>query len=169
MFRKKKRLVSKRREERGFSMIEMMVVLLIIAVVAAFVVPQIVTYMRMYRVGVAARNIATALQRARFLATSNNTRAGILIPEQQRVDIQQYDPEGKGEPLLKGAVTMPEGVTIDSEAPRQLAFDGRGVVTPLPTERATIRVNGAKGYYATVVVSPTGQITISEAKEDTES
>ena len=150
-------------------MIEVAVVLLIIAVVAAFVVPQVLAYMRMYRVGVAARNVATALQRARFLATSNNTRAGILIPELQRVDIQQYDPEGKREPQLKGAVSLPEGVTIDSEAPRQLAFDGRGVVTPLPTEKASIRVNGAKGYYAIVVVSPTGQITISEAKEDAKS
>ncbi|HKG22445.1 MAG TPA: GspH/FimT family pseudopilin [Blastocatellia bacterium] len=169
MFRKKNLLEIGERKERGFSLIEMAVVLLIIAVVAAFVVPQVVAYMRMYRVGVAARNVATALQRARFLATSNNTRAGIMIPELQRVDIQQYDPEGKGEPQIKGAIKLPEGVTIDSEAPRQLAFDGRGVVTPLPTEKASIRVNGAEGYFAIVVISPTGQITISEAKEDSES
>src|SRR5882724_1925063 len=80
-----------KRGQRGFSLIEMVVVLLIIAIVAAFVVPQIMSYMRMYRLGVGGRNMATALQRARYLATSNNTLAGISVAELQRADIEQYD------------------------------------------------------------------------------
>src|SRR5262245_51480094 len=83
--------------QRGFSMIEVAVVLLIIAVIAAFVVPQVVVYMKMYRLGVAARNVATALQRARFLATSDNKRAGISITDFQRIDIEEYDNEGIAE------------------------------------------------------------------------
>jgi len=87
------------RKERGFSIIELTIVVLIIAVAAAFLVPQALAYMRMYRLGVGARDVATALQRARFLATSNNTRAGVFMPEMQRVQIEQYDPEGRAEPL----------------------------------------------------------------------
>ena len=147
-------------------MIEMAVVLLIISIVAAFVAPQIMSYMRMYRLGVGGRNVATALQRARYLATSNNTLAGVFVAELQRVDIEQYDPTGKGPPQNKGIVQLPGGVTVDSDAPRQIAFDGRGVITPMPKESPTIRINGGNGYYLFVTVSPTGQVTVSEAKRD---
>jgi prepilin-type N-terminal cleavage/methylation domain-containing protein len=152
--------------QRGFSMIEMVVVLLIIAVVAAFVVPQIVSYMRMYRLGVGGRNVATALQRARYLATSNNTLAGVFVAELERVDIEQYDPEGKAPPLNKGAVNLPAGITVASDAPKQIAFDGRGVITPMPKESPAIRINGSDGYYLYVTVSATGQVTVSEAQRD---
>src|SRR5262245_56648258 len=98
MFRRSLTETDLKRSQRGFSMIEMAVVLLIIAIVAAFVVPQIISYLRMYRLGVGARNVATAILRARYLATSNNTRAGVLVAETQRVDIEQYDPLGNEEP-----------------------------------------------------------------------
>lgn len=147
-------------------MIEMAVVLLIIATVAAFVVPQIISYMRMYRLGVGGRNVATALQRARYLATSNNTRAGVLFAEVQRVDIEQYDPLGTTEPQVKGSVVLPAGVTVASDAPKQIAFDGRGVITPMPRESPAIRLNGSDGYHLFVTVSPTGQVTVSEAQRD---
>jgi prepilin-type N-terminal cleavage/methylation domain-containing protein len=170
MFRPKPILyLNRSRSERGYSIIELSIVILIVAIVAAFLVPQAMAYMRMYRLGVAARNVATALQRARFLATSNNTRAGIFIPESHHVDIEQYDPEGKAQPQVKGAVHMPQGVTIASDAPKQIAFDGRGVVTPMPKESPSIRINGASGYYLFVTVSPTGQVTVSEAKREEKS
>ncbi len=157
------------RGQRGFSLIEMSVVLLIIAVVAAFVVPQVLAYMRMYRLGMGGRDLATALQRARYVATSNNTRAGIFITELQHVDIEQYDQDGKADPQVKGAVHLPQGVTIDSEAPKQIDFDGRGVITPMPVESPSIRLNGANGYYLFVTVSPTGQVTVSDARRDDQS
>jgi hypothetical protein len=119
----------------------------------------------MYKLGVASRNVATALQRARFLATSDNRRAGINILEFQRIDIEEYDPEGVLEPVTKGAVILPQGIVIAEDAPRRIAFDGRGVVTPLPKESHTIRINGPDGYYSIVKVSPTGQITVSDAKQ----
>src|SRR5262245_42398302 len=67
--------------ERGYTIIEVVVVLLVMAIAAAFVVPQVINYMRMYRLGVASRNVATALQRARYIATSNNTRAEIAVTD----------------------------------------------------------------------------------------
>lgn len=161
-----KRGANKRQDQRGFSVIEMAVVLLIIAIVAAFVVPQIMSYMRMYRLGVGGRNVATALQRARYLATSNNTLAGVFVAELQRVDIEQYDPMGKAPPRNMGAVQLPGGVTFASDAPKQIAFDGRGVITPMPKASPTIRLNGTDGYYLFVTVSPTGQVTVSEAQRD---
>jgi prepilin-type N-terminal cleavage/methylation domain-containing protein len=154
------------RDERGFSVIELSVVLLIIAIIAAIAVPQVIAYMRRYRLGVGGRNVATALQRARYLATSDNTRAGIFVADWQQVDIQQFKAQGAGEPENKGTVHLPEGVTIADDAPREIAFDGRGLVTPMPTVDRTIRVNGPDGYYMIVTISPTGQVTLSEALED---
>jgi prepilin-type N-terminal cleavage/methylation domain-containing protein len=170
MFRLKNNISSENKQsQRGFSLIEMSVVILIIAIVAAFAVPQVIAYMRMYRLGVGGRNVATALQRARYLATSNNTRAGILVSELQRVDIEQYDSEGKAAPQNKGAVHLPEGIAFDSDAPKEIAFDGRGVITPMPKDSPIIRINGVNGYYLFVTVSPTGQVTVSEAKRDNRS
>jgi type II secretory pathway pseudopilin PulG len=147
-------------------MIEVAVVLLIIAIIAAAGVPQVINYMRRYRLGVASRNVATALQRARFIATSNNARAGVFIPESSRVDIEQYDPLGNKEPELKGSILMPEGISIATSAPQQIAFDGRGVITPLPKQSPAIRINGANGYFMIVTVSPTGQVTVSDAQRE---
>lgn len=155
-----------RKCERGFSIIEICVVLMIIAIVAAFTVPQIISYTRMYRLGVGGRDVATAIQRARYLATSNNTLAGVLVSELQRIDIEQYDPAGKEPPQNRGGTQLPQGVTVDSEAPKQIDFDGRGVITPMPRESPSIRINSTDGYYLFVTVSPTGQVTVSEAQRD---
>lgn len=155
-----------KRCQEGFSLIEIAVVLMILAIVTAFVVPQIISYMRMYRLGVGGRDVATALQRARYLATSNNTLAGVAFNEPQHVDVEQYDPEGKLPAQNRGATHLPEGVTVDSDAPKQIAFDGRGIIAPMPREAPSIRINGADGYYLFVVVSPTGQVTVSEPQRD---
>jgi prepilin-type N-terminal cleavage/methylation domain-containing protein len=155
-----------KQSQQGFSLIEIAVVLMIIVIVTAFVVPQIVAYLKMYRLGVGGRDVATALQRARYLATSNNTLAGVAFTEPQHVDIEQYDPQGIEPAQNRGATHLPAGVTVDSDAPKQIAFDGRGIIAPMPREAPSIRINGADGYYLFVIVSPTGQVTVSEPQRD---
>ena len=100
------------------------------------------------------------------MATSNNTRAALTIPAAQRVRIEQYAQMAGAEAQVLTSIEMPNGITIDEQAPRQVAFDGRGVVTPMPSENLTIRVNSADGYYQVVVVSPTGQVTLADAQRD---
>jgi prepilin-type N-terminal cleavage/methylation domain-containing protein len=153
--------------QRGFSLIEVAVIMMVIGIVTAFVVPQALAWMRLYRLGVGSRNVATALQRARYLATSNNTRAAVTIPESQRVRVEQYAQLPGAAAQVLASIELPNGITIDDQAPRQVAFDGRGIVTPLPDENVTIRVNSAAdGYYQLVVVSPTGQVTLVDARQD---
>jgi len=152
--------------EQGFSVIEMSVVLLIIAIIAAFLVPQVINYMRKYRLGVAGRNVATAVQRARYLATSNNTRAAVAI-DFQRVNIEQFDALGSNpDPEIKGLVQLPDGISISDDAPKEISFDGRGLVTPMPTQDCLLRINGPNGYYMIVTISPTGQISLSDTLHD---
>lgn len=152
--------------DHGFSLVEMAIVFLVIAIVAAIAVPRVLDYLRLYRLGVASRNVATTIQRARYLATSNNTRCGIAIQTPDRVDIEQYDLEGKEPPQTKGSLGLPEGIRITSDVPIAIAFDGRGVVTPIPKEKKVIRIAGQKGYFATVTVSLNGQVAVSDAQRE---
>ena len=150
--------------DTGFTMIEMAIVALVIMVVIAIAVPFVIQYMRMYRVGIGSRNVATALQRARYLATSDNTRAEISIRNKEgMIDILEYNPDGTGEPQPKGLVTLPTEVSISPNGPQKIAFDGRGVITPLPKESPVIEVDGVNGWLSTVTVSVTGQVTVSGA------
>src|SRR5262249_18291432 len=120
---------------RGFTLVEMAIVALVVMIVVAAVGPFVVQYMRMYRIGVDSRNIATALQRGPYLATSDNTRAEISIRrDEAMIDILEYNPDGTGAPQQKGLVTLPPDIHISPSAPSKIAFDGRGVVTPLPKE-----------------------------------
>ena len=151
--------------QRGFTLIEIVVVLLIITVIAAFVVPSILNYLKRYNLTAASRNVATSLQRARFLATSNNRRAGISITSSQHIDIEEYDPEGKLEPQVRGAVNLPVGVKLAEDSPRYISFDGRGVVTPLPKESPKIRVNGENGYFQIITIAATGQVSVSDMQQ----
>jgi competence protein ComGC len=150
------------RNKSGFTLIEMAIVALVVMIVIAIAVPMVVRYMRLYRVGIAGRNVATALQRARYLATSDNTRAEVSIRSSDAmIDILEYTPDGSGDPQQKGLVTLPPDVNISPSAPRRIAFDGRGVITPLPKESPVIEVDGVSGFYSTVTVSLTGQVTVS--------
>jgi len=147
---------------KGFTVIEMAIVALVIMIVVAIAIPFVIQYMRLYRIGIAGRNLATALQRARYLATSDNTRAEISIRRDEgMIDILEYNPDGTGAPQQKGLVTLPPNIRISTNAPSKIAFDGRGVITPLPKQSPVIEVDGLNGCFSTVTVSLTGQVTVS--------
>ena len=80
--------------------------------------------------------------------------------------VEQYGQLAGAEAQVLTLVDLPNGITIDEQAPRQVAFDGRGIVTPLPNENVTIRVNSTDGYYQLVVISPTGQVTLADPQKD---
>jgi len=146
----------------GFTLIEMAIVALVIMIVIAVALPFVIHYMRLYRLGIAGRSLATALQRARYLATSDNTRAEISIRRDEgMIDILEYSPDGTGTPQQKGLVTLPPDIRISPDAPNKIAFDGRGVITPLPKQSPVIEVSGVNGCFSTVTVSLTGQVTVS--------
>jgi hypothetical protein len=162
MFQPSGKIRKIRQGERGFSVVEMAIVFLIIAIIVAAFVPQAIVWMRLYRLNVGARNVATTLQRARYLATSNNQRVGISINDFQHMEVIQFSTDPNVEPIVKGRLDMPEGISLSDDAPKQIAFDGRGILTPMPRESPVIRVQSFTGYYINVTISPTGQISMSD-------
>lgn len=150
--------------QSGFTIIEMAIVLMVIVITAAFSIPPIMNYTRMYRLGVGAQNISTALQRARYLATSNNNTASMQINDPGTlITIWQYTSASGAQPQNAGVVTLPPDITISSASPKNISFDGRGTITPMPTQSPVIEVDGAFGYFIDVTVSPTGQVTMTPA------
>jgi prepilin-type N-terminal cleavage/methylation domain-containing protein len=150
--------------QSGFTIIELAIVVAVIVITAAFSIPPIINYTRMYQLGVGAQNISTALQRARYLATSNNNTASIQINNVGNlIDILQYTSASGTQPQNAGVATLPPGITISAGSPRSLSFDGRGTITPMPTQSPVIEVDGTFGFFIDVTVSPTGQVTMTPA------
>lgn len=61
-----------RKNSSGFTLVEILIVASLIAILAAFAIPNIMTGMAHYRVGSAARNIASDIQFSRIKAISEN-------------------------------------------------------------------------------------------------
>ena len=66
-----------RRQEQGFSLVEMLIVVAIIAIMAAIALPNIGGYIRNYKIKGAAQDVASLMQSARGKAISSNTNAGV--------------------------------------------------------------------------------------------
>jgi type II secretory pathway pseudopilin PulG len=66
-----------RRTQQGFSLYELIVVIGVIMVVAAFSLPQVAGYTRMYRIRTATQQVSSQLQTARNKAVMRNTILGV--------------------------------------------------------------------------------------------
>jgi prepilin-type N-terminal cleavage/methylation domain-containing protein len=70
-------LVTKRRRDRGFTLLEMLVVVAIVATMAAVALPSIGTYIRNYKIKGASQEVAGEVTTARSKAIMTNTNSGI--------------------------------------------------------------------------------------------
>lgn len=111
-----------KRSEQGFTMIEATIVVSVIALIAAFSAPKIINGMRQYRIGMASRQVADLIQRAKVEAVSQNrnvtlrvdtvnNRAGLVIRDAAGVEVSvQYIPLPDGVRFV--LPTPPAGSTL---------------------------------------------------------
>src|SRR5205807_8870528 len=61
-----------RRQERGFSLVELMVVCIVVVIISAIAIPNIAQMNRSYKLDAAGHSLASLLQQARMQAVKNN-------------------------------------------------------------------------------------------------
>lgn len=101
-------IMKSRRQELGFTVVEITVVVLLIGAIVAFTAPRITNAMREYRLNMAVRQISDLIQRAKTQAMSDNKtvtlsvdtanrQAGIVIKDSSGTEVSaQYIPLPQG-------------------------------------------------------------------------
>ena len=156
------------RRQRGFTILEITVVVLVIVVLAAIAIPAIGTWMEEYRLGIAAHQVADALQAAKMQAVAKTRRTELLFDVAGNrlgregatlVDLPpgvRFDAGGVTTPpdtavTMAGPVTFPP-VAEDTNL-RSAAFTGRGLPDVDPGEDYAVFLTNSAGTRAVVMTS----------------
>lgn len=101
-----------KKNEVGFSLLEVVVVVAALGIVAAFSVPSIVNAMRRHRVNIGLRTVADTINRAKMTAVSENRRTGIALdPDTRQIGIVFYNDDNSFNRVEYR--TLPDGVSFD--------------------------------------------------------
>jgi len=137
-----------RRDQGGFSLVEMLIVVAIVAIMAAVALPNIGQYIRNYKIKGAAQEVAGVMQRARSRAIMTNTNAGVsfAVVDADSYRFVQEDLVGTGD----ASNPNPEFSTLQ-DLPSGVLFVATTTADSSPSLRFT-----RLGSYCNPMVSATG-------------
>lgn len=162
--------------ERGFTLYELLIVLLVIAVTAAVSIPAFNSWLKSYRLGIAAQQVADGLQATKMQAVAKTRKRELLFD----IDGNRLGIEGStllslptGVTFGVGSVTVPpaEGASIASPVTfppadeggtlRSAAFTGKGLPDADPGEVFAVYLTNDAGTRA-VTMTSAGNVRIHE-------
>ena len=149
-----------RREEAGFSLIEILVVLLIAMVLSAMAVPGFLNAMRTYRLSAAVSAATGAIQATRFQAIMRGYQYQLtLTPSTLSYQVYNKVPSATGFSAVGSAVPIARlgDVTIDQTI--TLTFNPNGTVSPTA---GNLPFSVSNGIVAKAInVSGVGNVSVS--------
>jgi prepilin-type N-terminal cleavage/methylation domain-containing protein len=142
--------------QRGFSLIEMLSVVLIVAVMAAVAFPNIMGYLKNYKIKGAAQLVAGELQAARSRAIMSNTNQGVsfVVVDRESYRFVSEDVEATSPERLSGLKKLPSGILFVEN-------------TALADRGATLRFQRLGGFCNPAATSTTCDDAVDVAERST--
>lgn len=149
----------RRRNSRGFGLIELVVVMAMIGILSVLATPMLISYWRSSTLQAGAQELATAINLGRQLAITRNTTAcvqlsgtNILVRTGGCGGTIWTGPGTDG----SGAIRLQSGLQVSHIGPN-VVFTSLGAASPGGLYRVT---NPADGTMRTVVVSSSGRVSL---------
>ena len=158
-----------RKQERGFTVVEIAIVVLAMGIVAAFAAPRITNAMREYRLTMAARQLSDLIQRAKTQAMSENKTVTLRVDSTNRqVGIVVKD--SSGSEVRTDYVSLPQGVTFarptNVNAPMTNAPFTNNISFPLKSGSTTVFQQdfNSRGFPAVATAGAINAIYITNSR-----
>jgi prepilin-type N-terminal cleavage/methylation domain-containing protein len=139
-------------KQSGLTFIELMIVLGVLAILSGLAVPAIFSWLPNHRLGGAARDVLSLVERARLTAVRDNGNATVNFQLGGAQCTASVNGTTFGDETLPGDVRF-SGVTFTGQT---LQFDGQG----MPSEGGTITLSNRQGATRSIVVSFGGNASI---------
>ncbi len=149
-----------RRNQDGFSLMELMIATAVILLLTSLGFPGIVATLEYYRLETSAFLIESKLVEARLNAIKRNQQVWLKFElGAGNFQIQTTDPINPGVNInLGGTQYLPTGVTFEASTPAKMTFTSVG----RPTSPSTVTLKAAgTGEQKSIAVSATGRIQIN--------
>jgi prepilin-type N-terminal cleavage/methylation domain-containing protein len=165
-----------RRGRAGFSLLEVMIVVLVIGVAAAISIPAVNQWLKTYRLGMAAQQVADALQATKMQAVAKTRKRELLFD----VETNRLGLEGttlgdlpSGVSFGTGRATEPPDEGASTDAPvtfppvegdptlRAATFTGKGIPDADPGEVFAVYLTNDAGTRA-VTMTSAGNVRVHE-------
>jgi len=129
----------KRKNERGFTMVEITVVVLVAGIVGAIAVPRITSAMRSHRLNIATRQVLDTMKRAKMTAVSQNRTSAIGVDiNGRRMGLVLFNTDGTVNSVEY--IPLPDGVSF--QRPPGITANPEGV-----TGTGVVSFNEQGGFY----------------------
>ena len=162
-------------KKSGFSLIELMVVIAIISIAAGIAIPNIIGWLPNYRLGKAAGDMLSALQKARLSAIKGNTNMVVAINlGNNSYMIFQDDGDGipgnagnwvrDGAERIQLTDPLPAGILINTAAfsgATAFRYDSRGLSLNAAgnSTGGTLTLRNNRGWTQSLTLTLTGSVT----------